>query len=80
MVDGVLQVIAALAKEKISMILVTHEMEFARKIADNVVFIENGEILTQGPANLLLSNDSSHDRVRSFVSSLYRGSLESSAL
>ena len=80
MVEGVLQVIAALAKEKISMILVTHEMEFARKIADNVVFIENGEILTQGPANLLLSNDSSHDRVRSFVSSLYRGSLESSAL
>ena len=80
MVDGVLQVIAALAKEKISMILVTHEMEFARKIADNIVFIENGEILTQGPADLLLSNDSSHDRVRAFVGSLYRGWLESSAL
>ena len=80
MVDGVLQVISTLAEENISMILVTHEMAFARKTADNVVFIENGEILTQGPTDLLLSNNNSHERVRAFVHSLYRGSLESSAL
>ena len=55
-------------------------MAFARKTADNAVFIENGEILTQGPTDLLLSNNNSHERVRAFVHSLYRGSLESSAL
>lgn len=80
MVESVLQVIAALARENVSMILVTHEMAFARKIADTAVFIEDGRILTQGPAKLLLSNDSSHDRVRSFVNSLYRGAQESAAL
>ena len=69
MVESVLQVIANLAKKNITMILVTHEMEFARKIADKAVFIENGEILTQGDAKILLSNEGSHDRVRSFVNS-----------
>lgn len=80
MVESVLQVIANLAKKNITMILVTHEMEFARKIADKAVFIENGEILTQGDAKILLSNEGSHDRVRSFVNSLYRGATESAEL
>ena len=80
MVESVLQVIANLAKKNITMILVTHEMEFARKIADKAVFIENGEILTQGDAKILLSNEGSHDRVRSFVNSLYRGAPESAEL
>lgn len=80
MVESVLQVIANLTKKNITMILVTHEMEFARKIADKAVFIENGEILTQGDAKILLSNEGSHDRVRSFVNSLYRGAPESAEL
>ncbi|MGT2929802.1 amino acid ABC transporter ATP-binding protein [Streptococcus dentasini] len=80
MVEGVLDVIADLAKEDISMILVTHEMNFARKISDQVVFLEDGKVLTQGPAKLLLSTDSTHDRVRSFVNSLYHGSMESAEL
>ena len=80
MVESVLQVIVNLAKKNITMILVTHEMEFARKIADKAVFIENGEILTQGDAKILLSNEGSHDRVRSFVNSLYRGTRESAEL
>ena len=80
MVESVLQVIVNLAKKNITMILVTHEMEFARKIADKAVFIENGEILTQGDAKILLSNEGSHDRVRSFVNSLYRGTPESAEL
>ena len=80
MVESVLQVIVNLAKKNITMILVTHEMEFARKIADKAVFIENGEILTQGDAKILLSNEGRHDRVRSFVNSLYRGTPESAEL
>lgn len=80
MVESVLQVIVNLAKRNITMILVTHEMEFARKIADKAVFIENGEILTQGDAKILLSNEGSHVRVRSFVNSLYRGAPESAEL
>lgn len=80
MIESVLQVIVNLAKKNITMILVTHEMEFARKIADKAVFIEDGEILTQEDAKILLSNEGSHDRVRSFVNSLYRGTPESAEL
>lgn len=80
MIESVLQVIVNLAKKNITMILVTHEMEFARKIADKAVFIEDGEILTQGDAKILLSNEGSHDRVRSFVNSLYRVTPESAEL
>ena len=80
MIESVLQVIVNLAKKNITMILVTNEMEFARKIADKAVFIEDGEILTQGDAKILLSNEGSHDRVRSFVNSLYRGTPESAEL
>ncbi len=81
MVESVLQVIETLAREKISMVLVTHEMDFARRIADKAVFIEDGKVLTQGPADILLSNgENSHERVRAFVNSLYRGSLESAEL
>lgn len=69
LVESVLRTISELAKEHITMVLVTHEMEFARQIANNVVFIEDGEVLEQGPAKEILSGDRP-GRIGSFVNSL----------
>lgn len=75
LVESVLQTIAALAREHITMVLVTHEMEFARQIADQAVFIEDGEILDQGPAKELLSGDQP-GRISTFVNSLEKVEIE----
>lgn len=69
LVESVLNTIAALAKQHITMVLVTHEMAFARQIADQAVFIENGQVVDQGPANQLLAG-SDKGRISSFVNSL----------
>ncbi|KRN07371.1 glutamine ABC transporter, ATP-binding protein GlnQ [Liquorilactobacillus sucicola DSM 21376 = JCM 15457] len=74
LVESVLQTIAGLAKENITMILVTHEMDFARQIADEAVFIENGEVLSKGPAKELLSGRTS-PRIDSFINSLKRSAF-----
>ncbi|WP_195988945.1 amino acid ABC transporter ATP-binding protein [Clostridium sp. D53t1_180928_C8] len=55
MVLEVLNVIKDLAKENITMVIVTHELSFAREIADKVIFIDNGVIVEQGtPEKVLL--------------------------
>lgn len=69
LVESVLNTIAALAKENITMVIVTHEMAFARKIGDQAVFIEDGEIIAKGPAAQLLSG-TVPGRISSFVNSL----------
>ncbi|AKM51150.1 amino acid ABC transporter ATP-binding protein [Limosilactobacillus fermentum] len=75
LVGDVLQTIANLAKEHITMILVTHEMDFARQIADQAFFIEDGEIFDQGPASELLSGRGA-GRISSFVNSLEKVAVE----
>ena len=45
MVNEVLDVMVALAKEGMTMMVVTHEMGFARKVADRVIFMDRGEIV-----------------------------------
>ena len=47
MIDEVLEVMTRLAREGMTMVVVTHEMGFARKVADRVVFMDSGEILEQ---------------------------------
>jgi polar amino acid transport system ATP-binding protein len=49
----VLKVIEGLAREGMSMILVTHEMAFARKVADHVIFMHHGRVWEEGPAAML---------------------------
>ncbi|WP_281165780.1 amino acid ABC transporter ATP-binding protein [Liquorilactobacillus sicerae] len=75
LVESVLQTIAGLAKEHITLALVTHEMEFARQIADEAVFIEDGQILSKGPAKELLSGNTSSTRIDSFINSLKRSAI-----
>ncbi|WP_407333422.1 amino acid ABC transporter ATP-binding protein [Enterovibrio sp. 27052020O] len=65
-VDEVLSVMKQLAKQKQTMIVVTHEMQFARDIADTVIFMEGGVIVEQGPPSQIFDNPQ-HDRTRAFV-------------
>jgi polar amino acid transport system ATP-binding protein len=52
----VLKVIADLAKQGLTMILVTHEMQFARAVADRVIFMHEGEIWEEGTPDQLFGN------------------------
>lgn len=65
MVGEVLDVMKSLAKEGMTMVVVTHEMGFAREVADRVVFMEEGElILEETPERFF---DSSHPRLQRFL-------------
>ncbi|NUF50198.1 amino acid ABC transporter ATP-binding protein [Gilliamella sp. ESL0250] len=55
-VHEVLQVMLQLAKEHITMIIVTHEMEFAKYVADRVIFMADGVIVEEGPAKSIIDN------------------------
>ena len=62
----VLKVIRQLAAEHITMIIVTHEMGFARDVADRVVFMDGGAIVEQGAPETVLGNPA-HERTRAFL-------------
>lgn len=67
LVGEVLEVIRGIANEgEMAIVLVTHEMEFARDIADRVLFLDNGVIAEQGPPADVLEN-STNDRLKSFL-------------
>jgi polar amino acid transport system ATP-binding protein len=68
MVGEVLQVMKVLARDGMTMICVTHEMGFAREVADEVWFMNNGAILERGPPSTVLSNPQ-QPRLREFLSS-----------
>lgn len=67
MVGEVLDVIKALAKSGMTMVIVTHEMGFAREVADRVLFMDNGVIVEQGPPQEVFGNPQ-HERTKSFLS------------
>ncbi|NLC70225.1 MAG: amino acid ABC transporter ATP-binding protein, partial [Desulfuromonadaceae bacterium] len=56
LVGEVLEVMKNLAREGMTMVVVTHEMAFAREVADRVIFIDNGVILEQAPPDEFFSN------------------------
>jgi len=62
----VLQVMKDLAEEHMTMIVVTHEMGFAREVANRVVFMDNGEILESGTPQELFDNPQ-FDRTKAFL-------------
>jgi polar amino acid transport system ATP-binding protein len=67
LVCEVLDVMKSLAKEGMTMLVVTHEMGFAREVADRVVFMDNGEIVEiDAPENIF--NNPSHVRTKEFLS------------
>lgn len=67
---SVLKVLLQLASEKQSMIIVTHNLLFARKIADKIVFIEDGQIYYDGNPKAFFSTDNPNERIKNFISSM----------
>jgi polar amino acid transport system ATP-binding protein len=66
LVGDVLAVMRLLAAEGMTMMVVTHEMSFAREVADRVVFMDDGVIVEQGPAAQVVG-DPQHERTRNFL-------------
>src|ERR1700709_2666081 len=72
MIKEVLDTMIGLAETGMTMVCVTHEMGFARQVADRVVFMDRGEIGESGPPNDLFENPR-HDRLQLFLSQILRG-------
>ena len=67
LVGEVLDVMKQLAKDGMTMIVVTHEMGFAREVADSLIFMDGGVVVESGDPREVLSNPQ-HDRTRAFLS------------
>ncbi|WP_175915510.1 MULTISPECIES: amino acid ABC transporter permease/ATP-binding protein [unclassified Burkholderia] len=67
LVNEVLDVIKELARSGTTLVIVTHEIAFAREVADNVVFMERGRIVESGPPAVVLDAPA-HPRTRAFLS------------
>jgi polar amino acid transport system ATP-binding protein len=66
LVGEVLKVMRQLADDGMTMIVVTHEMSFARDVADRVVFMDGGVVVEEGPPKDVIGNPQ-HERTRSFL-------------
>ncbi|MCC7426845.1 MAG: amino acid ABC transporter ATP-binding protein [Alphaproteobacteria bacterium] len=69
MINEVLDVMVALAREGMTMVVVTHEMGFARKVARRVVFMDEGQIVEDAPTEQFFTNPGS-DRAQLFLSKI----------
>jgi polar amino acid transport system ATP-binding protein len=67
LVGDVLDVMRSLAEEGMTMIVVTHEMGFAREVGDTMVFMDGGVVVESGDPKVVLSSPQ-HERTRSFLS------------
>jgi len=66
LINEVLDVMVNLAKEGMTMIVVTHELAFAQKVADRLIFMDRGEIIETGTPQEILSNPK-HPRTKEFM-------------
>ena len=71
MVSEVLDVMKALAEEGMTMVIVTHEMSFAKEVATRVLFVDGGEILEEGTPEAVFDAPQ-HERTKSFLSKVIR--------
>lgn len=70
-IQEVLDVMIRLAKENITMVVVTHEMGFARQVADRIVFMADGQIIEEGTPDHFFDNPS-NERVKQFLGKIIR--------
>ncbi len=70
MVGEVLEVMKRLAKDGMTMVVVTHEMGFAREVGTNVVFVDNGVIVEQAPPQEFFGNPK-NERLKEFLSKVF---------
>ena len=69
LVGEVLKVMEQLALEGMSMVVVTHEMGFARHVADRVIFMDGGKVVEMGPPDQHIRNPQ-HERTKAFLSKI----------
>jgi ABC-type polar amino acid transport system ATPase subunit len=69
-VSGILETIRRLAADGMTMIIVTHELKFARNLADRIIFMAEGRILDSGTAEEMFDRPR-HERVRAFMQQLH---------
>ena len=69
MVREVLEVVLSLARAGSTMVIVTHEMNFARAIADRILFIENGEVVEESADPKAFFASPATDRAKDFLKS-----------
>ena len=67
----ILRVLRQLAEEKMTMVIVTHEIEFARHVSDRVIFMDGGVIVEQGRPEEIIDHPS-NDRTRAFLQKIQR--------
>ena len=68
----ILKVLLELAKEKMTMVIVTHEIDFARHVSDRVIFIDGGVIVEEGKPEDVIDHPS-NERTQNFLKKLQRG-------
>ena len=71
LVGSVLEVMRSLRESGMTMIVVSHEMGFAKAAADRVIFMDHGQIVEQGPPAAIFA-DPQHDRTRAFIGQIQR--------
>ena len=69
LIQEVLKVIKMLAQEKITMLIVTHQIKFVKEIADRIIFMENGKIIEEGTPSEILENPQIN-RTKKFLSDI----------
>jgi polar amino acid transport system ATP-binding protein len=67
LVGEVLSVVQGLARDGMTMVVVTHEMTFARDVGSRIVFMDEGRVVVEGPSREVLANVASNDRLKSFL-------------
>lgn len=75
MVREVLQVVLELAKEGMTMLIVTHEMDFAKAVADRVIFLDQGEIIEEEPPEIFFGKPKT-ERAKRFLNTFHYEALE----
>ena len=68
LIGSVLETIRGLAEEGMTMVVVTHEISFARDVADRVIYLDKGEIAEMGPSSII--ENPKTDRMIKFLSSI----------
>ena len=69
LIGSVLQTIRGLADEGMTMVIVTHEINFARDVADRIVYLDHGQVAEAGPSSII--NDPKTERLQKFLSSMH---------
>ena len=73
LIGSVLKTIRGLADEGMTMVIVTHEINFARDVADRIVYLDHGKVAEEGPSSII--NEPKTERLQKFLSSINEESV-----